>query len=142
MTDAYAYEITGLGSNLFGVIDLNTGVFTSVGSMGLTLAGLGTYDGVIYGGAYAGNTLYSVNTSTGALTPIGTSSVSYFLFGSTTSGLYAVGRDGGFYSINAANGAATLLHLTGGFGGEIEGMSSGSDTLYVTADHSLYTLNT
>jgi len=41
MADPFAYEITGPGSDLFGVIDLNTGVFTSLGDMGQTLAGLG-----------------------------------------------------------------------------------------------------
>src|SRR6516164_11513555 len=56
MADPFAYEITGPGSDLFGVIDLNTGVFTSLGDMGQTLAGLGSYGGIIYGGAYHGNT--------------------------------------------------------------------------------------
>jgi hypothetical protein len=54
MADNFAYEVTGPGSDLFGVIDLNTGVFTSVGSTGLTLAGLGSYGGVIYGAAVGG----------------------------------------------------------------------------------------
>jgi hypothetical protein len=40
MADNFAYEVTG--NDLFGVVDLNTGVFTSVGSTGLTLAGLGS----------------------------------------------------------------------------------------------------
>ena len=43
MADTFAYEITGPGSDLFGVIDLNTGVFTSRGNMGQTLVGLGSY---------------------------------------------------------------------------------------------------
>ena len=81
MTNNFAYEVTGPGSDLFGVINLNTGVFTPIGSMGLTLAGIGNYNGVIYGGAYHGNTLYSVNTSTGALTGIGTGNISYADFG-------------------------------------------------------------
>jgi hypothetical protein len=42
MADNFAYEITGSGSDLFGVVDLNTGMFTPVGNMGLTLAGLGS----------------------------------------------------------------------------------------------------
>ena len=87
MADVLAYEATGLGSHLFGVIDPNTGVFTPRGDMGLTLGGLGSYGGVIYGGEYHGNTLYSVNTSTGALTVVGTGNISYGGFGSTTSGL-------------------------------------------------------
>jgi hypothetical protein len=98
MADIFAYEATGPGSDLFGVIDLTTGVFTSVGAMGQTLAKLGSYGGVIYGGAYHGNTLYSVNTSTGALTAIGTGNVDYADFGSTTSELYAFGLNGDLYS--------------------------------------------
>ena len=73
MADNFAYEVTGNG--LFGVIDLNTGVFTSFGSTGLTLAGLGSYGGVIYGAPDHGNTLYTVNTSTGALTAIGVGNI-------------------------------------------------------------------
>ena len=40
MADNFAHEITGSGSDLFGVVDLYTGVFTPVGNMGLTVAGL------------------------------------------------------------------------------------------------------
>jgi hypothetical protein len=83
--DSFAYEVTGYGSNLFGVVNLNTGVFTSKGGMGQTMAGIGTYGGVIYGGLYHGSTLYRINTSTGALTAIGTGVIGggYAMFGST-----------------------------------------------------------
>ena len=143
MTHNFAYEVTGPGSDLFGVVDLNTGVFTPIGSMGLTLAGIGSNGGVIYGGAYHGNTLYSVNTSTGALTAIGTGNISYAAFGSTTSDLYAFGDNGDLYSINPTNGAATDIGPTGlSFSGIVMGMSSGSSTLYLTQNNSLYSLNT
>src|SRR3954451_20107511 len=107
MADVLGYEATGQPEDEFGVIDLTTGVFTPLSNTGLTLAGLGSYGGVIYAGAYHGNTLYSINTSTGALTAIGTGNVSYGDFGSTTSGLYAFGLNGDLYSINPTNGAAT-----------------------------------
>jgi hypothetical protein len=144
MTDTYAYEITGPGSNLFGVIDLNTGVFTSLGSMGQTLGGLGSYGGEIYGGAYHGTTLYSIDTSTGALTAIGDGNIGggYGLFGSTTSGLYTVGWDAYLYSINPASGAGTKIGPTGLSISGVMGMSTGSSTLYVTHNNSLYALNT
>src|SRR6516165_7679830 len=145
MADPFAYEITGPGSDLFGVIDLNTGVFTSLGDMGQTLASLGSYGGIIYGGAYHGNTLYSVNTSTGALTAIGTSDIGggYADFGSTTSGLYAFGGDGNLYSFDLTDAAATEIGPTGlSFGGTVMGMSSGSSALYLTQNNSLYSLNT
>jgi hypothetical protein len=131
------------GNDLFGIVDLNTGVFTSVGSTGLRLVGLGGYAGIIYGGVDGGSTLYSVNTSTGALTTIGTGNIVYRGFGSTTSGLYAFGANGDLYSINPANGVATDIGPTGlAFGGIVMGMSSGSNTLYLTQNNSLYSLNT
>jgi hypothetical protein len=42
MADVFAYEVTGPRSDLFGVIDLDTGMFTSLGNTGLTLAELGS----------------------------------------------------------------------------------------------------
>jgi hypothetical protein len=88
--------------------------------MGLTLAGLGTLGGAIYGGSYQGDTLYSINTLTGSLTAVGTGNLSYGEFGSTTSGLYAFGLNGDLYSINPANGAATDIGPTGvSFGGVV-----------------------
>jgi len=144
MSDVFAYEITGPGSDLFGIIDLTTGVFASLGSMSVTLAGLGSYGGVIYGGADHGNTLYSINTSNGALTAVGIGNIGggYALIGSTASGLYALGWDDALYSINAATGAATEIGPTGIPVGTVMGMSAGSNTLYVTTNNSLYALNT
>jgi hypothetical protein len=142
MADNFAYEVTGNG--LFGVIDLNTGVFTSFGSTGLTLAGLGSYGGIIYGAPDHGTMLYTVNTSTGALTAIGAGSIGggYALLGSTTTGLYALGWDDALYSINPVTGAATELGLTNVAFGTVMGISTGSDTLYVTTNNSLYALST
>ena len=125
MADVFAYEATGPGDE-FGVIDLTTGVFTPLSNMGLTLAGLGSYGGVIYGGAYHGNTLYSINTSIGALTAIGTGNIgnNYLLFGSTTSGLYGIGWNDVLYSIDPATGAATEIGSTGLPIGGVMGMSA------------------
>jgi hypothetical protein len=65
--DDFAYEATNYSFSLprvplFGVVDLNTGLFTPAGSMSDTLAGLGRYGGTIYGCSYRGDTLYSINT--------------------------------------------------------------------------------
>jgi hypothetical protein len=142
--DSFAYESTGYTSQLFGILDLNTGVFTSEGGMGDTLAGLGTYGGAIYGGSYHGTTLYGVNTATGALTAIGAGVIGrgYVDFGSTLSGLYGVGWDGNLYSINPLTGAATLIGPTGLVPGGVMGMSAGSNALYLTQNAFLYTLDT
>ena len=104
-----AYEATGGGQ--FGTIDLSTGVFSAVGTMGTTLAGIGDYGGVIFGGADLGTELYSVNTSNGALTPVGNSGITYSAFGSTTSGLYALDRDNRRSNAHRSDrSAGPLLH--------------------------------
>jgi hypothetical protein len=141
--DNIAYMIT---TNQFGTIDLSTGVFTDIGSLGQLLSGLGDVGGNLYGGVDVGDTLYEVNQATGALTAVGTGSITYAAFGSTLSGLYAFGvwdgsRD--LYSINPATGAATLIGPTGVSKNAISvGMSSGSGALYFTNDSDLYSLNT
>jgi hypothetical protein len=142
MADVFAYEATGLESHRFGLVDLTTRAFTSRGDMGQTLAGLGSYGGFIYGGGYRGSTRYSVNTSTGALTAIGTGNINYGDFGSTTTGLYGFGTDQNLYSIDPKTGAATKLGPTEVPFSSVFGMSSGSSTLYVTHDDNLYSLNT
>jgi len=148
-TDSIAY--VALGTNEFGTIDLNTGVFTQIGNMGQLLSGLGVVGGRLYGGVNTGDTLYRVNPTTGRLTAVGTGSILYADTGSTTSGLYAlsclascgVGGARDLYSINSATGAATLIGSTGiGQENIAIGMSSGGGTLYFTSDSDLYSLNT
>lgn len=141
--DSYAYMSTG--SDQFGTIDLNTGVFTQLGNSGLLLSGLGTVDGNIYGGAYADDTLYEVNPTNGSLTTIGTGSILYNDTGSTTSGLYAVNYgQTDLYSVNPLTGATTLIGPTGfsAFSFGVIGMSTGSNALYFTGNGNLYSLNT
>jgi hypothetical protein len=141
----YAYMATGPGADNFGVIDLSTGVFSRCGTMSATLAGLGVGpDHQLYGGAWQGDGLYRVNVTNGALTLVGASGISFFLFGSTTTNLYAVGTDGNFYRINNATGAATLI---GRLGVAISdsftwGFSTNSKALYMTRDTTLYRIDT
>ena len=61
--DDFAYDFTG--SNQWGTIDLNTGVFTQLGNTGTLLAGIGTLNGNYYGGQWGGSTLYQVNPANG-----------------------------------------------------------------------------
>jgi hypothetical protein len=137
-----AYATTG--DNQFGVVDLLTGVFTQKGNMGVRLTGLGEINGKLYGGGYASGTLYSVNPSTGTLTTIGNGSLTYWGTGSTNLGLFAIDRSANMnlYSINPNTGDATLVGPTGlsptAF---VEGVSTGSDTLYVTVNSSLYSID-
>ena len=139
--DSFAYELTGNAG--FGTVDLNTGTYTSIGSQAQQLAGLGVAGGVLYGGLYAGSTLYQINASTGAITSVGSASLNYQAFGSTLSGLYAIGLDTNLYSINPSTGAQTLEGPTGlSIAGITIGMSTNSSALYYTNGANLYTLNT
>ncbi len=138
-----AYAFTG--SEQFGTVDLNTGVFTSLGNTGALLCGLGEAGGNLYSGLCGAGVLYEVNPATGALTTVGTGSIAYEDFGSNTSGLYAIDRTD-LYSIDPATGAATLI---GPFGVTLSGgvgLSAGSGILYLTnGDRSstdLYLLST
>ena len=111
----------------------------------ICLTGLGEVGGKLYGGGYASGTLYSVNPSTGALTTIGSGSLTYWGTGSTKRGLFAIDNSANMnlYSINPKTGSATLVGPTGlSPTAIVEGMSTGSDILYVTRNSSLYSINT
>jgi hypothetical protein len=129
-TDNYAYEVTSTAQ--FGIIDLYTGVFTLKGTMQATLGGLGSYQGILYGYGQGTGTLYRVNPKNGKLTVVGNAPFIYGGLGSTTSGLYGFDQKFDLYSIDPNTGAVasigpTGLSVPGGFG-----VSTGSDTLYVT----------
>jgi hypothetical protein len=136
----------GLGSGDFGTINLNTGVFTSLGSLGQTPAGLGVADGELFATSYGNGTLYQVNPANGSLTQIGSPSGIFYSggFGSTMSGLYALAgsSDLELYSINPLTGAATPIGLTGISLGPWRDLSVNSGTLYYGNGADLYTLNT
>ena len=143
LADSMAYVGTGAGE--FGAIDLNTGVFSDIGPIGFSPAGLGVANGTLYltNWEQPNGALYSVNTSNGSLTTVGSSTVAYFDLGSTTAGgLYAVGLDHNLYSINPTTGSDSLIGATGVSFGSWNGMSTNSSVLYFSAGSSLYTLNT
>jgi hypothetical protein len=144
--DPLAY--VGYGGGNFGTIDLTTGSLTLLGSLGQTPAGLGVFDGTLYAESYNANgTLYSVNTSNGALTAIGNSGVDYLGgFGSTLTGLYGVGYASGgstldVFSINPSTGSATDLGSTGLTLGSWRDISTNSNTLYFGNGANLYSLD-
>lgn len=138
----------------YGTLDLTTGVFTPVNTTEPTLAGLATLNnntqyGVDFDSTPTSN-LYSINTTTGNLTTIGSSPVEYYDFGGTLSGLYAFNdvpflNDFTLYSVNATTGAATPIGSTGSTGVPSTGesaLSSNSNTLYLANNTTLYTVNT
>ena len=142
--DDLAYTATGGASSSFGVIDLNTGVYTQTSLESQQLTGLAVLGGQLYGAAWDGKTLYSINTTTGALTALATSAgFNYFDIGSTTSGLYAVDGTGNLYSVSGT-GATTLIGSTGlnlSALGTV-GLSDNSNNLLLTANGSLYNVDT
>jgi hypothetical protein len=152
--DTMAYMLTD-GAD-FGTIDLNTGVFSSIGSESEQLEGLGEIGSTVYGmtGVF-GSPLYTINTTTGAATAIpgsGNPALEFTVFGSTLTNLYAIQANTGvLYSINSTTGAATDVGSTGitSFGGESQ-LSTNSNTLYLTDftdfngdfNEQLFTINT
>jgi hypothetical protein len=139
---------TTSGTTTFGIIDLNTGAFTPIGNQSAVFdMGIATFNGTLYGlgGSSWGDTLYSINPTTGNLTTIATMPPYAFNgFGATSSGLYAVENSGGLYSINPTTGAATFIGSTSlsTAPSEQTGLSNNSSTLYFANGSYLYTLNT
>jgi PEP-CTERM motif len=139
--DTVAWDATG--NNLFGSLDLTTGAFNEVSNLGFTPAGLGQIGSTIYTANSGGMSLYSIDTQTGAVKSIGTSSISYYAFGSTTSGLYMVDTVGGLWNINPTTGTSTLIgstHLL--MGSNTVGLSAGSNNLYIALGSNIYIINT
>jgi len=155
----------GSSTGAFGTIDLNNGVFTSIGQFESTnnipqsVDGLAVLNGSMFASeatnGTAHGTLFTVNPTNGVLTAVGPDTGLYYLsFGSTTSGLFAVGfdpnsasRPWNLYSLNPSTGAATLIGPTGlGSGtGFIRGaLSTNSGALFFADDNNgeMYTLNT
>jgi hypothetical protein len=139
--DNYAYAAGG--DDDFGVMDLTTGVFTPCGTSSGLLSGLGVgTDHNLYGGGFRASGFYAVNPTNGALTLIGTSNVTFWITGSTTKAVYAVGTDANLYDINIATGQGTLIGPTGvPVNGGWYGISTNSATLYYTVNSNVYKLN-
>jgi hypothetical protein len=139
--DNFAYMGTVAGE--FGTLNLNTGVYSVLGNSGQTLAGMAVTNGQIFASSYhPTGKLFTVNPANGTLAPVGnTTAMVYDDFGSTTSGLYAIGTDAALYSINAATGAETYVGPTGLSFGTWRSLSTNSNTLYFANGPNLYTIN-
>ena len=104
--------IEGASSEL-ATLDPTTGAITPIGSTSVPLGGLGFGpSGILYGLGFDSN-LYSVNTSTAALTLIGPYTGNFsggFAFGSASDGtLYGVNGNGNIWTVNPTSGAATSI---------------------------------
>jgi len=136
-----AYDL--VDATRFGVLNLDTGAFSSIGSSGAALSGLGVGPGgAIYAGQEHGHTLYRVNTANGSLTVVGSGTISYTDTGSTTTGLYGLDFSWNLWKIDPLTGASTLIGATGTHPNNVVGLSTNGTTLYESSDNGLYTLNT
>jgi hypothetical protein len=151
--DDFAYMLGPTASgptNPFGIVDLNSGAFTLIGSMGSGgYSGLAVANGVLY--TEQNGLLYSVNTSNANLTLIGGLAGNNFAtFGSTTTGLYGLAGTGSqnvatLFSIDPKTGAVTAIGPVGVIGNgqfAYARFSVGSNTLYMENNGNLYTINT
>lgn len=140
--DSVAWEVTG--QNNFGVADLTTGSFNTVSNLGFTAAGLGEIGNTVYAANSGGTGLYSVNTNTGTTTWVGNSSISYYAFGSTNSGLYMVDTTGSLWNIDPSTGSSTRIGSThlDMTTSPYTGLSAGSNNLYIALGSNIYTINT
>lgn len=139
----------------FGTINLATGAYTPIvadyGSS-VSLSGLAVYNGVLYSADLdkASTDLYTVNTSTGALTEVASLGISDVAdVASTPTTLYALDESGNLWSFST-DGTATEIGSTGlTFSSGNYTLSVNSGTLYLTSDHGgdpdeddLYVVNT
>ncbi len=146
----YGTTYTGtLQSNLFSV-DQSTGALTLIGNTGRNIGDLTSIDNTLIGIDLSSNTLYALDTATGAasgglaitgtqgaITSIAWDPVSRALYGNTTSGF---GGADTLYQIDTGTGAATLIGALGvtnvyslGFGqdGALFGVQDGGALLSV-----------
>lgn len=133
-----------LSGGEFGIMDLATGGFSSLGNNG-GLTCLMETGGTLYG--ESGATLYQVNPKDGSLTSVGSGSTSFVDCGSTTTGLFALDYGMNLYSIDPTSGASTFIGSTGLSLPDHNGMSTGASALYYilqvgTSSPILYTLDT
>ncbi len=144
-TCAFADTMTWVatGANQFGTLDLNTGSYSTISDLGFIPAGLGEIGSTVYTADEGGTTLYKVNPTNGSTSAVGTSSTSYYAFGSTRTGLYMVDTVGGLWNINTSTGGSTFIGSTLLLiGSNFYGMSTGSDNLYFALGDAVYSINT
>jgi len=139
-----AWDVTQ--THKFGTLNLTTGQFSQVSNFGFTPGGIGEVSGSLYTTDSGGTTLFSINKATGGLTAIGNtgSSITYYTFGSTSTGLYMVDTEGGFWNINPKSGKASFIgstQLNMGTSPYV-GLSAGGDVLYIALGSNIYTVNT
>jgi hypothetical protein len=129
------------GTDTFGTLDLNTGVFTPINSSEPSELQLASFGGNLYALQETGNALYQVNPATGSLTSLGSLTLP-LVIGSTSSGLYDVDEILNLNSLDPSSGAATSVGATGTPGFENwYALSNSGSALYMGVENTLYTVN-
>jgi hypothetical protein len=134
-----------ISAKTFGTLDLNTGNFTLIGSLGIPApfaVGLAELGGIYYTVGAATGALYSIDTASGTATLIGNGTQTYGGIGSTLTGLYGFDTNWDLLSINPATGATSVIGPTGFSSGGNTTFSAGSSTLYAASAGNLYTIST
>jgi hypothetical protein len=114
--DDQAYVISA--SNQFGIVDVETGSFKSIGNTAETLSGLGPVHGILYG-LDADNNLVTINPANATTKVVGNTGLPVSPGGNVTlltslhQRLYAVDPNNNLYLINPSTGAATKVGSTG-----------------------------
>jgi hypothetical protein len=109
----------GLANGNFDELDITTGKVTLLNNAGVLYEGLAFGpSNVLYGimapSVSSPASLYTVNTTTGTPTLVGSTGVALTTLTSLSNGaLYGVGLNDNLYSINSSTGAATLIGANG-----------------------------
>jgi len=138
--EVYAAEFNQ-GNNRFGTINLSTGNFTQLGSLGGTIINDIAYapDGTLYGIENSA-TLVTFNLSNGAILPVANFNVGgieTLAFDPTNDELFAATQNS-LYTLNITTAAATLI----GAYGSAQGLGSSGQNIRFAADGDLYVTNT
>jgi hypothetical protein len=132
----------------FGILNLQTAVFTKCGNFGFGGTGdvpaglaVGPLKSILTEEQDTG-VVYTVNPRNGDLTEVGPSGApDAFGFGSTTKVIYQILPDQNVYTVNPSTGAATKIGNTGININDVTGISTGSKTLYITNELGLFSVN-
>lgn len=120
------------------------GNFNHISNLGFLPAGLGQVGGALFTALEGGTRSVQIEHGDRNSDRGGNSSISYFGFGSTNSGLYMIDTVGTLWNINPATGISTMVGSTHLNFSDVRsiGLSAGSNTLYMALNSDLFTINT
>ena len=145
-------------SAAIGTIDTGSGVYnqiglTQLGATNVQLSGIAfSSTGVLYGVSSDAATLYTVNTTTGALTPVGSTGIAPpsptlgnlagGLAFSPTGTLYLTDQRSNLYTLSTTTGAASLVGPVGNASSATIGFGNGGNLYQINNDPAQVTSDT